>query len=176
MLKGNQTLLFRVKGEDANDIIKLRNNPSISKYLSGEKELSLEDQINWIINNNTISNDYYWKICNTNNVFCGTISLYNNKDGKAEFGRYICIHPIQAIEAEMLLIRFAFQVCNLEEIYCRTVMENTKVWKQHYSFGFQDLREEILPSKNFILKVQHLTHKAFSQFDYSKIDKLIDRL
>ncbi len=175
MLKGNKTLLFRVKEEDANDIIKLRNNPLISKYLSGDKEITLEDQINWIRNNNTILNDYYWKICNTNNEFCGTISLYNNNDGKAEFGRYICNHPIQAVEAELLVIRFAFQVCSLDEIFCRTVIENVKVWKQHYSFGFKDAGQENFRAKNFILKLQVLTREIFNQFDYSKIDKLIAR-
>jgi len=175
MIKGNKTLLIPVTEDDSREIINLRNNPAISKYLSGDKKLTLYDQIQWIRNNNTNPNNFYWKICNVKNEFCGTISLYNINAGKAEFGRYICTNPIQAIESELMLIRFAFQVCNLNEIYCRTVIDNVKVWQQHYSFGFKDFGEEKLLDRNFILKIQTLAKETFNKFDYSNIDKLIAR-
>ncbi|MBL7933732.1 MAG: hypothetical protein JNL60_17650, partial [Bacteroidia bacterium] len=96
------------------------------------------------------------------------------KNDKAEFGRYICQSPAQAIESEFLLLKYAFEVMNLKAVYCRTKRINERVWKQHYNFGFLDVGEELM--EDFMLNVQEITKEQFLNFDYSKILKLITRI
>ena len=140
VINGKIARLKSVQVSDALFISKIRNNPAINSYLSSQKEISLTAQSDWIIKNLEVNN-YYFIISNKKtNEKVGTISIYNIDEikGKAEFGRYICLNPIMAIEAVLMLIRFGFQELELNEIYCRTDMRNLKVWNQHYNFGFKD--------------------------------------
>jgi RimJ/RimL family protein N-acetyltransferase len=178
-IEGQVTLLQSMTLTDAEDIIALRNQPHINRYLSSSDVISVEEQINWMKNNEAKQDSLYLKIIDkSNNNFCGTASIYqiNNKDRSAEFGRYICIKSLQAIESELLLIQFVFEVMRLKSIYCRTAELNTKVWEQHYGFGFTDNGTELLTEKQLYLKKQILTIESYRNFDYSKIENLINRL
>ena len=175
MIEGKLIRLVEVSENDSISILKLRNNPAISKYLSGTSEITSEQQREWIKLNKVKSDGFYWTIKDGINQFFGTISLYNVIDRKAEFGRYICTNSIYAIEAELLILEFGFKHMGLDEIYCRTVINNEKVWKQHYKFGFEDQSFEELPQKKFTLKRQVLNKVMFDHFDYSNIQILLER-
>jgi hypothetical protein len=94
---------------------------------------------------------------------------------EAEFGRYISVNSINAIEAEYLLLQFCFNVMHLDFVYCRTADKNIKVWKQHLSFGFKDVGFEYFQEKNLLLRRQALSRAEFLEFDYSKIVSLVSR-
>jgi RimJ/RimL family protein N-acetyltransferase len=176
-IEGHITLLQSMTLDDAESITTLRNQPYINQYLSSSNVISVEEQRNWMIDNAAKHDGLYLKIIDRKtNDFCGTISIYQiNNDRSCEFGRYICTKSIQAIESELLLIRFVFEVMGLNSIYCRTAELNTKVWKQHYEFGFTDNGTELLTEKQLYLKKQKLTLDSYRKFDYSKIEKLINR-
>ena len=175
VIQGKNIRLREVSEEDSLPILNLRNDPTISQFLSNTSPITIEQQQNWIRLNKERADGHYWTIRDISDKVFGTISLYNVIDGRAEFGRYICINSLFAIEAELLLIEFAFSEMGLREIYCRTVLNNEKVWKQHYKFGFEDLGYEELPEKNFTLKKQVLYKVRFNNFDYSKIRNLLNR-
>ena len=107
----------------------------------------------------------------------GTISIYNfNKlEREAEFGRYVSVNSVNAIEAEYLLLQFCFNILNLDSVYCRTADKNLKVWRQHLSFGFRDVGFEEFEDKNMLLRRQAINKSEFLDFDYSKIISLIHR-
>ncbi len=178
-IKGETTLLRTVAEKDAEAICTLRNNPSINRFLSNSIEISVEDQINWIRQNKLKKKyDYYFGIIDVRDgKLIGTISLYDNNSNNecAEFGRYICLNPLQAIESELMILEFAFKKLNLKRVYCRTVESNAQVWRQHYKFGFVDIGEELLASRNFVIKKQELTKQQFEKFDYSGIMQIIKR-
>lgn len=47
-VEGIKTRLIEIDEYDSADIIALRNNPSLNKYLSSTNEITLDMQINWI--------------------------------------------------------------------------------------------------------------------------------
>ena len=177
-IEGHSTIIESVSFEDAQIICDLRNQPQINQYLSSSNVLTLEDQIKWQTANADKKDGLYLKIIDKKtNDCCGTISIYEiSDDGYGELGRYICTKSLQAIEAELLLIKFSFEVMRLKLIYCRTAELNTKVWKQHYEYGFEDNEYEFFIEKNLNLKKQTLSLEKFKIFDYSKIETIIKRM
>lgn len=68
----------------------------------------------------------------------GLIAFYNMQDGKAEWGRWVIRRgSFSAVESVYLLYRIAFEQAGLQELYCRTVAENTAVVSFHSSIGEQ---------------------------------------
>lgn len=165
--------------EDSQFIAGLRSMPTTNKFLSNEGNISIEQQNKWLTNFLQTHNAYYFiiKDIKTKNK-TGTISLYdiNEDERKAEFGRYICINNVNAIESELMLLKFAFKILNLKEVYCRTADENIKVWKQHYKYGFEDKGFEMLDGgKKLKLRIQKITFDRFKSFDYERIITIIDK-
>jgi len=175
-INGKYVTLKYVDLCDAEDIIKLRNDSKLNRYLSSQKTLTVEDQINWLLNNKNSETNHYFKIVRKKDAkFIGTISLYNINNNEGEFGRYICIDPVGAIESELLIIEFAFLQRRLENIYCRTVTDNEKVIIQHRKFGFEDREVVYDPNINRKLLIQELSYDKFKNFDYSSIRSLVDK-
>lgn len=167
--------LEKVEFDDAQDIINLRNQNRIRKFLSNKSYISLSDQISWQKKQAKNINDFYLKIIGQSGEFGGTISLYNIKNRKGEFGRYICVDPIMAIDSELCLLKLGFEVLGLEVIYCRTVLENEKVWKQHKKFGFKDKKVISDKELGFELLLQEITKDQYYNWNYESIKKTIHR-
>lgn len=177
-LLGETTILRQVNLEDASFISQLRSDPKVYEFLSSSLPVSIEQQKEWIKKYNDFKDGYYLIIENSFlNKSVGTISVYNLNivRREVEFGRFICVNSINAIEAEYLLLQFCFNVMYLESVYCRTVDSNIKVWKQHLSFGFKDIGFEKFPEKDLLLRRQSITRSEFLKFDYSKIISLVNR-
>src|SRR5882672_11665224 len=92
-IRGIKTILTEITASDAADIIKLRNDPANNKYLF-QNEISLAEQLDWINKNSNRSDVKNFKVTNLDDEFKGTISIYNIRDGKGEFGRYIVTNPV----------------------------------------------------------------------------------
>lgn len=176
-LKGKATILEEVTPEDAQLLCDLRNDPQRNKFLSSTATISIEEQKAWTKMNAQKKDNFYFKVLDAKTgEFCGTVAIYDKQNGRAEFGRYVCTEPIQAVESEYLLLKFGFDVMFLDTIYCRTVKDNKSVWNQHYKYGFKDIREEIVGPRKMLHMIQELDKEDFSSYDYSFIDKLIERL
>jgi RimJ/RimL family protein N-acetyltransferase len=178
-LIGKATILSSVTMEDSGFIAGLRSMPNTNKFLSNEGNISIEQQNKWLTNFLQTNNAHYFIITdNKTKNKTGTISLYdiNEDERKAEFGRYICINNVNAIESELMLLKFAFNILNLKEVYCRTVEENINVWNQHYNYGFEDNGFEILDGeKKLKLRKQKITFDRFKSCDYQRIINIIDK-
>ena len=175
---GESTILRQVNLEDALFISQLRSDPKVYEYLSSSSPVTLERQEYWLENYADSNDGYYFIIENTLlKKRAGTISIYNLNivKGEAEFGRYISVNSINAVEAEYLLLKFCFNVMRLDYVYCRTANKNIKVWKQHLSFGFKDIGFEKFQEKGLLLRRQAITRTEFLEFDYSKIIFLVNR-
>ena len=177
-IRGNKTNLIEITESDAAEMMKLRNDPVYNKFLF-QKELTIEDQIKWIKINKDKTDAKNFKVTNSNNEFKGTVSIYNIENKSGEFGRYIVTNPINAIEAEYLLLKICFETLGLRAVFCQTNAENKAVWGQHLKMGFRETATKdvsVGSSGNVLVKaiIQEITASEFINFDYSKILKLIN--
>jgi RimJ/RimL family protein N-acetyltransferase len=169
-IDGFLTALIEVSENDAADIVVLRNNPEVNRFLSSQTTITIAQQEAWIAQNKVKEDNIYFKIFDTKNAnFRGTIALYSIEKGKAEFGRFIATNAIAAIEAEYLLLKYGFEILGLKEIYCCTVKENKKVWQQHLKFGFTTIGEDYDERIEAERVIQSLQNTDFQVFDYEKI-------
>jgi RimJ/RimL family protein N-acetyltransferase len=170
--------LRSIQAEDAVFVTELRNNPKNNIFLSSTKPITVADQVEWINLYDQTSDGVYFIIQdNFTKISTGTISVYNlsSASSAAELGRFICTNPIHAIEAELMVMDFAFKIMRLETLVCKTVSENIKVWKQHYKFGFIDDGYEYMDNQRLKLKRQIITHEMYNRFDFSDLISLIKK-
>jgi RimJ/RimL family protein N-acetyltransferase len=176
-IRGIKTILTEIAEADAQDIVNLRNDPANNKFLF-QKPISVDEQLNWIKNNMGSEKARNFKVTNTDNEFKGTISIYNIEEGRGEFGRYIVTNPVNAIEAEYLLLKICFEQLEMNGIYCQTNLLNRAVWGQHLKLGFRQTgtKEVIVGTEGDVsvtAVVQEITAEEFRNFNYEKITKLI---
>jgi RimJ/RimL family protein N-acetyltransferase len=174
-IQGIKTNLIEVTEMDADEIIALRAQPQINRYLSSSKPITLQQQVEWIIENQKKGNSLYFKITDKHNHFKGTISLYHINKVSAEFGRFISISSLHALEAQYLLLKYAFDEKKIDCVHCKTIEENRKVWNMHSRYGFQTISVEEHQEPGKKLVVQELLAKDFHTFDYNPIFSLIEK-
>lgn len=155
-LVGKYISLKPVSIEDAEFILKLRLDNEKNKYIHKTPN-NIEAQREWIENQRSRSNDYYFLILNKEQKPLGTISLYNLERSSGELGRWISYgNAYENLESVLLLHQFAYQILNLESVYTCTKVENKKVIRFWNKFG-SDQCEEIevddwTASKNSVFK------------------------
>jgi len=176
-VRGIKTILKELSEEDAEDVVKLRNDPANNKFLF-QKPISVNDQLSWIRKNRNTEDAKNFKITNLDNEFKGTISIYNIRNKEGEFGRYIATNPVNAIEAEYLLLKVCFEQLGLNAVYCQTNFENKAVWSQHLKLGFKEKgKKDVTVGTGGDITVQavvqEITAEEFRNFNYEKIIKLI---
>ncbi len=176
-ITGIKTILSELTESDAADIVNLRNDPVNNKFLF-QKKLTVEDQSEWIKRNMGRDDARNFKVTNTENEFKGTISVYNIVDNRGEWGRYIVTNPVNAIEAEYLLLRICFEKMGMKSIYGQTNVENKSAWGQHLKLGFRQTGiKEVPVGSNMDVMVraviQEITAEEFKAFNYGKIISLI---
>lgn len=159
---------------DASEVLAIRNNPEFNRFLSNAgQEIKIEDQIRWTQKCKEENDNVNFKVLLKGN-FAGTISLYDiDKNGSAEFGRYIVTHPIAAIESELLLMQYGFEVLGLSEIVCKTVEKNTKVWQQHARLHFETYGSDIDHRIHEARVLQRMTAERYRATDFEPIRKVI---
>lgn len=177
-IKGIKTTLTEIEESDAADIIKLRNDPAYNKFLF-QKKITLAEQIDWIKKNKSRTDGKNFKVTNNDNEFKGTISIYNIVNRRGEWGRYIVTNPVNAIEAEYLLLKICFEEMDLQAVYGQTNIENKSVWGQHFKLGFREIETKEVPvgSNGDVIVmaiIQEITADEFRKFNYAKIFKLIN--
>ena len=136
------TYLRQVKVEDAEFILSLRTDPIYSRYIN-DTENDLDIQIEWITQQQSKPDDYYFVICDSDNNPKGVISLYNfDHDGKnAEMGRLICPKsPIQLIESLILIGIFGFEILGLKSVFYRMNPDNQETISVTRNLGNEFVR------------------------------------
>ncbi len=123
--------------EDAQFILSLRTDPKYSKYIN-DTENDLDLQIEWIIQQQSKPDDYYFVICDVDDKPRGVISLYNFDDTRlnAEMGRLICPKsPIQLYASFILICKFGFEIIGLKRMFFRMNPNNADVIAVTRKFG-----------------------------------------
>ncbi len=143
-IEGIFVYLRSVETKDAETILKWRTDPIISKYLHNTENDKYK-QVKWIEEQRKRQNDFYFIIMSKDEIPLGTIGLYNidTNNSSAEFGRWICLSPLAAVESAILIHEFGFNMLGLNIILTRTVKENVAVVNFHKRFGAKLKRDNL---------------------------------
>lgn len=140
-LEGMAFRLRPIEDVDASLVLNLRSNPNLNRFLH-VTSTRLEDQLIWLADYYRRPGDYYFVVERRETGETeGVVSIYNidatNKSG--EWGRWI-LRPgsLAAVESALLIYRCAFELLDLERVYCRTVADNSSVVSFHDSCGITD--------------------------------------
>ena len=126
-----------VKLSDAQFIIDARLEDAERNRFIHTISTDVSAQENWINNYFEREGDYYFVVENRiTGQPEGLIGVYDVKDGRAEWGRWVIKKDsLAAVESVDLAYRAAFEKIGLEELYCRTVQDNVEVVSFHESIG-----------------------------------------
>lgn len=136
ILTGPMYRLRPIQDADAQLVLDLRSDPSLTKFLPPLIP-DLAKQLAWLKTYYERSGDYYFVIeRNDTGRAEGVISLYDVANGRGEWGRWILrSDSLAAVESAWLIYGFGFDALGLDEIYCRTVKANEPVVSFHDSCG-----------------------------------------
>lgn len=137
----------------------------------------VQEQEKWISAYLQREGDYYFIVENRlTGQSEGLIGIYDVKDGKAEWGRWVIRKDsLAAVESVYLVYKAAFEKIGLEELYCRTVQDNIEVVSFHDSIGektrtvLKDIFE--INGKQYSAVEQYANKKIF----YSEIAPLLEK-
>lgn len=130
---------FRIRpigDADAEFVLSLRTNPGLNRFLHTTSS-DVTQQVAWLADYYERPKDYYFVIERISSGKPeGVIAVYDIEpiSCSGEWGRWI-LYPnsLAAVESVMLIYRCAFDVLNLDAVYCRTVAANETVVSFHDS-------------------------------------------
>lgn len=175
-LEGYAYRLRPVQLTDAQFIVETRlEDAKRNKYINKiSSDVKLQEA--WLERYFEREGDYYFIV---ENIFTnqreGLIGIYDVEGKKAEWGRWVIRKgSLAAIESMDLIYRIAFEKIGLDELFCRTLVENKKVVSLHNSSG-EHYRCTLngyveLEGKQYDV-VEHYANKAFF---YSEIHDVMD--
>ncbi len=132
-IEGFSYQLREVNISDAEFILDIRLEDQERNQFINPVSPDVELQKSWIQKYLQKEDDYYFII---ENIFThepeGLIGLYDIDNKKAEWGRWVIKKgSLAATESVYLILKFAFNRLKLQEIYCRTLSENTPALSFH---------------------------------------------
>lgn len=140
---GNIVILENLKEEHLEIMVKWRNDPDVSRYMFNQGVFTLEKQTEWynkIINDETRKQFIILEKKTLTPIGALNIMDIDYTNSNADWGYYIGETGYRmggfAVEAEYLMLKYAFEILGLNKIYCRTLSNNMKVVSNHKKFGF----------------------------------------
>lgn len=143
-ITGNIVILDEIKEEYLQKMVEWRNNPEVAKYMFDRGTFTLDNQKRWfgkIVNDAT--RKQFIILDKKSGAPVGAINLMDidYSHSRADWGYYIGEVSYRmkghAVEAEYLLLQYAFESLGLNKVYCQTLSNNMKVVSNHKKFGFQ---------------------------------------
>ncbi|MEN2402469.1 GNAT family N-acetyltransferase [Flavobacterium sp. MC2016-06] len=149
--------LRKLSKKDSEEILQLRSNPEINKFLDRKPSKTLEDALNFI--NAIIENDalFYWAITKTGeDKLIGTICLFDFLDDlkKCEIGyELLTEYHSQGImiEAVSKVLEYAINTHKLKMIDAQTHKDNHGSTKLLQKLNFKKLDDIIENNPNLVL-------------------------
>lgn len=153
--------------DDAQTILDIRLEDAERNQFVHPVKNDLELEKQWLENYFAREGDYFFAVVNNfTDETEGLIAIYDEKGGRAEWGRWtIKKASLAATESVYLLYQIAFEIIGLNELYCRTIADNISVVEFHKSEGLQlrKIHKELfeLNGKKYDAVEQYLTNKDF---------------
>lgn len=167
-IEGKYVSLRSCTEYDAEFTRAIRRDPEFAKYLP-VIDNTLEEQKNWINQQRKTEGDYFWVVWDKDGKRIGTISIYNVDGERAEGGRLAIkgSNPFQALEAQMLSFRFAFNVLHLKCIESYIFADNDRALRFNHQFAGRQRFQEMDKNGRNTIKVENWAE------DFEQVDKKI---
>lgn len=140
ILKNEERTLRPVRMEDAEFIVRLRNQPHVVGIVN-DTSADIEKQRQWLREYFDRPNDYYWIIETPSGEPFGTTSLYHYDAEKKqmESGRWVQLKDerfaYNFFKSLVQINDFAFEVLGLSRIVFDVAVHNKRVIRYHQSYG-----------------------------------------
>jgi len=180
ILEGKYVYLRDVKEEDLPEIIRIRTNPELSRFIHPINP-ELEFQKAWLKNQKAREGDYYFSIVRkTSEKLIGTCAIYNitANGAECETGRLVSEgNSFENLEALKLLYDYAFTILKFERIHAYVVEENKKVLNLHKRLGYEFVERLEKGKYSEVFNVIHfvLDSNKYNTFTRPSIEKLLYR-
>lgn len=140
IIYGEKVLLREMTIDDAEFIVKWRNDPAIQKWMFNQDKISVEGHISWFKKRKDRM-DYI--ICEAENGRpIGTVNFINIEEKKAEAGKMLGDKNYwgggYAKEAFILWLNIGFNDLGFEEIYVKTMTHNKSNIGLNSKLGFKE--------------------------------------
>jgi RimJ/RimL family protein N-acetyltransferase len=134
-LEGPAFRLRPVAPDDAAEILRLRSDPSRSRFIHATAP-SVEEQRRWLEAYLDRDGDLYWAVERHDGDVEGFVGLYDVEGPTAEWGRWV-LRPgsLAAPESAWLVHQAGFTVLGLDALFTRTLVENRPVVAFHARYG-----------------------------------------
>lgn len=134
---GKHVIMRSVECSDAPFILKLRLDENIRKFIS-PTENNVEKQEEWIAWQREREGDYYFLYTDRQGEALGVISVYHICDGVGETGRQMSFGgSVYNMEAEYLMMCFAFDTLKLNKVFSTFYVNNKKVISKAKKLGIR---------------------------------------
>lgn len=156
IIKGKYVDLRSCTEDDAEFTRDIRYSPEFANFFPA-LDNTLEQQKDWIKHQRKKEGDYFFVVRNKAGNRIGTISIYNVNGKYAESGRLAIKsnNPFEAIEAQILSFRFAFEVLGLECINGYIFADNEKAIRFNQQFAGRQYPPTMDENGRKIIKIEN---------------------
>ncbi|MCF1457410.1 MAG: GNAT family N-acetyltransferase [Shewanella sp.] len=136
-----------VEESDAAFILSLRQDERYNTFLS-KVEGDVEQQAQWIRSykiDESQNKQFYFIIERLDGTPCGTVRIYDIRDGSFCWGSWILNQDkprFAAVESALLIYEFGFRIMNYKRSHFEVVKGNDKVINFHKKFGAKQISED----------------------------------
>lgn len=171
LIEGRYIDLRSCTEDDAEFTRAIRNDPEFVKFLPAIDN-TLEQQKAWIRHQREKEGDYFFVVWDKEGNRIGTISIYDINGDHAESGRLAIkgSNPFQALEAQILSFRFAFNFLGLECIDGFIFADNDRAIRFNKQFGGIHYPPETDEDGRKIIKIENWRE------DFEKVDKKLSSI
>lgn len=179
-ISGNFINLLPYTEKYIEKIVEMRNTQKVRYFLNQIEPSTFEKQMLWTRQYIKRENDLYWVIqSKETGEIIGTTSLYDIDRVQAEKGRFIIdenvsIQKPYALEAELLIINFAFKTLKLKKLVTCTREDNLKMESINKKFSFEYSRDFFIRGikyKAYCLKQENYSPERFEKIIKHWIDR-----
>ena len=152
ILRGRMVTLKPITYDDCEDFIGWRNSAFIKKHFIYRKDITLEEQRDWIKNKvetGLVVQFIIWDNKDNKKIGCVYLQNIDTIKKEAEYGILIgeeeYVGGGRGTESANLLVTYAFEYLGLEKIYLRVLKDNIRAQKSYMKSGFsiEDYKETI---------------------------------
>lgn len=121
--------------QDAEFIFQLRRTPELSRFI-GQFSDDFDSHVAWLQRNLPRPDDYYFIIESIDGIPAGTIAIYDIREGRGNWGRWMIEKSVPAAPASAWLIfHVAFDLLGLHEVFSNTIIDNVRTVSFHDRCG-----------------------------------------
>lgn len=143
MIEGKLISLVELNETHLPQMVEWRNDPFVSRFMIDQSNFTLAKQIEWFDKIKADkSRQQFIIVRNKSGESIGVVNLMRivKENNNCYWGFYIGDQNFRmggyAIEAEFLILQYAFHVLEMNKVYCETLSYNSKVISVHKKFGF----------------------------------------